>query len=71
MSFVQFVVRQRSGRWSIRSGDFDQWFVNRKTALKAAVELAHDSGKSGKPDAEGRRGEFKTIWRYGTDPYPP
>jgi len=73
MSFVQFIVRHRRGRWTVRSGDLDRCFADRMAAIKGAVELANESGKSGKPavvDAEGRGRQFKTIWKYGTDPYP-
>jgi hypothetical protein len=74
MSFIQFIVRQRKGSWSITSGDLDQSFEDCAAAMKAAVDLANKSGKDGKPalvNVEGRKGEFRTAWTYGTDPYPP
>jgi hypothetical protein len=74
MSFVQFVVRQRKGTWSVTSADLDRSFAARATALKAAIELANESGKNGKPAivcAEGDGGQFEAIWTYGTDLYPP
>ena len=74
MSFVQFVVRQRKGTWSVTAADLDRSFAGRETALKAAVELANESGKNGKPAvvcAEGESGQYEAVWTYGTDPYPP
>ena len=72
MSFVQFVVRHRHGRWTVRSGDLDRCFADRLAAIRGAVELSNESGKSGKPavvDAGGPGRQFKTIWTYGTDPF--
>jgi hypothetical protein len=74
MTFTQFVVRQRKRTWSVTSGDFDQSFGARVTALRAAVELANESGKNGRParvTAECAKGQFKAVWTYGTDTYPP
>ena len=74
MSFLQIVVRQRKGRWSVISGSLQQAFEDCEAALKAAVDLANAHGKEGKPalvSAESKRGQFKTIWTYGADAYPP
>src|SRR4030081_2855659 len=74
MAFVQFVLRQRKGTWSVTSADLDRSFAARATALKAAVELANESGKNGKPAvlcAGGEGGKYEAVWTYGTDPYPP
>jgi hypothetical protein len=74
MSFVQFVGRQRKGTWSVTSADLDRSFAARATALKAAVELANESGKNGKPAivcAEGDGGQFEAIWILRDRPVSP
>ena len=71
---IQFVVLKYKGKWSIRSGDLDQFFSVQREAMDAAIRLANESGKEGKPAVvllQKSKTVFQKIWTYGESPYPP
>jgi len=49
-------------------------YETQRTAIRAAVDAAHECGKQG-IDAQvlvqGTDSKFRTEWTYGHDPYPP
>jgi hypothetical protein len=62
------------GEWKIKVGDKHYGYRTQGDAIRAAVDLAHETGRKGQ-DAQvlvqGRDNEFRTEWTYGHDPYPP
>lgn len=73
-AIVQFIVLRRKGKWLVKSSDLERAFSVQREAVDAAIRLANDSGKEGKLSVvlfQRSRGEFETIWTYGSDPYPP
>jgi hypothetical protein len=45
-----------------------------REAIDAAIRLANESGKEGKPAVvlfQKSKTEFQKIWTYGESPYPP
>ena len=69
----QFIVLRKHGKWQIKSAEPDDiCFPDFETAVKAAVDLAHESGRDGKPALVKvqREERFETIWTYGEDAYP-
>ena len=73
MALIQFIVLKRKGKWAVKSADQERSFAAQREALHAAIELANECGKNGKPSVvllEGTKG-FDTIWTYGESPFPP
>jgi hypothetical protein len=71
---VQFIVLKCKGKWSIKSRDLERFFSMQREAMDAAIRLANDSGKEGKPTVvliQKSKTEFEKIWTYGESPYPP
>jgi hypothetical protein len=71
---IQFIVLKSKGKWSIRSGDLQRFFSIQRDAMDAAIRLANESGKEGKPAVvlfQKSKTEFQKIWTYGESPYPP
>jgi hypothetical protein len=70
---TQIVVQQKQGKWLVRWRDTKRHFTGPRVALMAAVDLAQESSKNGKPACvvvvEGDKS--KTVWTYGQDVYPP
>jgi hypothetical protein len=75
MARAQYFVVLHAGEWKIsfekkHFGPYD----SQKTAIRAAIDAAHGSGKNGH-DAQvlvqGQNNQFRTEWTYGHDPYPP
>jgi hypothetical protein len=67
---VQFIVLKCKGKWSIKSRDLEQFFSMQREAMDAAIRLANDSGKEGKPAVvllQKSKTEFEKIWTYGAD----
>ena len=46
---VQFIVLRREGKWVVKSKDLERVFSVQREAVDAAIKLANDSGKEGKP----------------------
>src|SRR5437667_11652143 len=70
---VQFVICKRGGKWSVKAADLERRFTNQREAVKAAIELAHESGRNGKPSMvllQKTKSQFEEVWTYGRDPYP-
>ena len=64
----QFLVLKRDNKWVVKSGDLEKLFSTQREAVDAAIRLANDSGKEGKPGVvlfQKSKSEFETIWRYG------
>jgi hypothetical protein len=71
---AQIIVFRRRGKWSLKAAEIDQIFVDQLTAIKAGIELANERGKNGKPSVvflRKSKDEFRKIWTYGVDSYPP
>src|SRR6266481_4232908 len=71
---IQFLVRKRQDKWVVKSKDLERFFSTERQAMDAAIRLANDSGKEGKPGAvlfQKSKSKFEKIWTYGEDPYPP
>jgi hypothetical protein len=67
-------VVKSKGKWSVRPSDLAQTFPLQREAMIAAVRLANECGKNGKPSVvlvQQAKNKFETIWTYGTSPYPP
>ena len=75
MSRKQYFVSCEDGEWIIK---FEERFIgghpSRVAAVRAAVDAAHLEGSRGS-DAEvlvlTENNMYRTMWRYGRDPYPP
>lgn len=71
---IQFVVRRRKGKWLVQSNDLDRSFSLQHEAMSAAIDLANESGKNGKPSVvllQKAKDQVAQIWKYGESPYPP
>jgi ABC-type Fe3+-hydroxamate transport system substrate-binding protein len=71
---AQIIVFKRRGKWSLKAAEIDQIFADQSAAIKAGIELANERGKNGKPSVvllRKSKDEFKKIWTYGVDSYPP
>jgi hypothetical protein len=71
---VQFIVLKYKGKWSIKSRDLERFFSVQREAMDAAIRLANESAKEGKPAVvlfQKSKTEFQKIWTYGESPYPP
>jgi len=71
---VQFVVLKREDKWMVKSKELERVFSAQHKAVEAAIRLAHDSGKDGKPAVvlfQKTKTDFQKIWTYGESAYPP
>jgi hypothetical protein len=67
-------VLKYKGKWSIKSRDLHRFFSMQREAIDAAIRLANESGKEGKPAVvlfQKSKTEFQKIWTYGESAYPP
>jgi hypothetical protein len=73
-TLVQFVVLKREDKWVVKSKELERVFPAQHKALEAAVKLANDSGKDGKPAVvlfQKTKTDFQKVWTYGESAYPP
>ena len=73
-TLVQFVVLRREDKWVVKSKELERVFSAQRKALEAAIKLANDSGKDGKPAVvlfQKTKTDFQKIWTYGKSTYPP
>lgn len=73
-TLVQFVVLKRENKWVVKSKELDRVFSAQQKAVEAAIRLANDCGKDGKPAVvlfQKSKTDFQKIWTYGESPYPP
>lgn len=71
---AQFLVLKRQDKWVVKSKDLERFFSIEQQAVDAAIRLANDSGKEGKPGSvlfQKSKTKFETIWTYGENSYPP
>jgi|SoiMethySBSTD1v2_1073268.scaffolds.fasta_scaffold698298_3 hypothetical protein len=71
---AQILVWRRRGKWSVKGADEERTFPDQRAAIKAGIEWANETGKNGKPAmvlCRTAKRQFKTIWTYGVDAYPP
>jgi hypothetical protein len=71
---IQFIVLKYKGKWSIKSRDLHRFFSMQREAIDAAIRLANESGKEGKPAVvlfQKSKTELQKIWTYGESAYPP
>ena len=71
---AQIIVLKRRGKWWLKTGDVCDVFPGQLAAITAGIDLAHESGKNGQPSMvlfQLKKNEFKTVWTYGRDAYPP
>ena len=74
MALIQFVVLKRKGNWAVKSNDQERSFSAQLEAMHAAIQLANECGKNGKPSVvllQTAKNQFETIWTYGESPFPP
>src|SRR5262245_19067886 len=73
-TIVQLIVLRREGRWVVKANDLERFFSALREAVDAAIRLANDSGKEGKPAVvlfQNSKSEFARIPTYGEVSYPP
>jgi len=61
----QFLVLKRDNKWVVKSGDLEKLFSTQREAVDAAIRLANDSGKEGKPGVvlvQKSKSEFEKVW---------
>lgn len=71
---VQFVVLRREDKWVVKSKELERVFPAQRKAVEAAIKLANDSGKDGKPAVvlfQKTKTDFQKVWTYGESAYPP
>jgi hypothetical protein len=71
---VQFIVLKRADKWFVKWQDAERVFPVQHKAVEAAIKLANDSGKNGKPAVvlfKRSKTDFRKIWTYGESAYPP
>jgi hypothetical protein len=71
---VQFIVLKRDDKWVVKANDLERFFSVQREAVDAAIRLANDSGKEGNQGVvllQTSKAEYKKIWTYGEDSYPP
>jgi hypothetical protein len=71
---TEILVWRRRGKWSVKGVDLEQTFSDQRTAIKAGIDWANETGKNGKPAmvlCQIAKRQFKRIWTYGVDSYPP
>lgn len=74
MALIQFIVLKRKGKWAVKSKDQERSFSAQLEAMHAAIQLANECGKNGKPSVvllQTAKNQFETIWTYGKSPFPP
>ena len=73
-TLVQFVVLKREDKWVVKSKELERVFSAQHKAVEAAIKLANDSGKDGKPAVvlfQKTKADFQKVWTYGESAYPP
>ena len=73
-TLVQFVVLRREDKWVVKSKELERVFPAQHKAVEAAIKLANDSGKDGKPAVvlfQKTKTDFQKVWTYGESAYPP
>jgi len=73
-TLVQFVVLKREDKWVVKSKELERVFSAQHKAVEAAIKLANDSGKDGKPAVvlfQKTKSDFQKVWTYGESAYPP
>src|ERR1700749_454571 len=73
-TLVQFVVLKRDDKWVVKAKELERVFSAQHKAVEAAIKLANDSGKDGKPAVvlfQKTKSDFQKVWTYGESPYPP
>jgi hypothetical protein len=74
MILIQFIVVKRKGDWMVKFSDQERSFSAQQDAVLAAIELANECGKDGRPSVvllQTAKSQFDTIWTYGESPFPP
>ena len=58
----------------MKSKELERVFSAQHKAVEAAIKLANDSGKDGKPAMvlfQKTKSDFQKVWTYGESAYPP
>jgi hypothetical protein len=74
MTLIQFVVLKRKGTWTVKFDDQERSFAALQDAIHAAIKLAHECGKDGRPSVvmlQRAKNRFDKVWTYGESPFPP
>ena len=75
MRCMRYYVFCQEDRWAVKHGNTVCCALASKAeAIHAAIETAHDFGDEfhgAEVLVEDEAGEYRTIWTYGEDPYPP
>jgi hypothetical protein len=67
-------VLKRADKWVVKWQDAERAFPVQHKAVEAAIKLANDSGKNGKPAlvlVQRSKTDFRKVWTYGESAYPP
>lgn len=73
-NFTQLPVLSQNGRWLMRFRGKRAEFVDRRTALRAAILEAFENSRNGTPTQVVCVDEdfsIEIVWTYGVDPDPP
>jgi hypothetical protein len=74
VSQALYFVVEKNGRWYVQHSGAEYPYVSRAIAVSAAIGAANSSGLRGyvakvfEPCAQA---EWRPIWVFGQDPYPP
>ena len=69
---VRYFVVKHEGQWKIKLHDKHYGpYGTQRTAIRAAVDAAHEAGSDAQVLVQGEDNQFRVEWTYGHDPYPP
>jgi|AmaraimetFIIA100_FD_contig_91_1175163_length_998_multi_3_in_0_out_0_2 hypothetical protein len=71
---VQFIVLKRADKWFVKWQDAERIFPVQHKAVEAAIKLANDSGKNGKPAVvlfKRSKNDFRKFGPTARATYPP
>jgi hypothetical protein len=72
MTHTPYIVFRDQGQWKIKSnGVHCGPYATQRDAVRAAVDAAHEAGRTGRSTQVLLQDQFRIEWTYGKDPYPP
>jgi len=75
MRCMRYYVFPKEDGWAVRHGDKACCaFKSKEQAIRAAIETAHDFGDDfhgAEVLVQEESGDYRSIWTFGEDPYPP
>jgi hypothetical protein len=72
-TMAQYFIVRDQGQWKIRLNGVPHSgpYATQRDAICAAVDAAHEVGRSGSDAQVLLRDQFRVEYTYGKDPYPP